>query len=68
MHFVCDVCYSGKLTNTTVHRQQRYPASRGLQPNRFESVHRNLRETVERALWLGRADALDAEHRSHSKT
>jgi hypothetical protein len=67
MHFVCGVCCSGKLTGATVHRQRRYPASRRLHSNRYQSVHRNLRETVERAPRLGPDDALDAAYRSHSK-
>jgi hypothetical protein len=38
MHFVCGVCCSGKLTDATVHRQRRYPASGRLHSNRYQSV------------------------------
>jgi hypothetical protein len=64
MHFVC--C-SGKLTDATLHRQRRYLASRRLHSNRYPSVHKNLRETVEHAPRLGPDDGLDASHGSHSK-
>lgn len=67
MHFVCGVCCSGTLTDATVHHQRLYPASRRLHSNRFQRAHRNFRETVERAPWLGPDDALDAAHRSRSK-